>query len=279
MNLSIITINYNDAIGLKKTMSSVESQTWQEFEHIIVDGKSTDSSVEVIKSFDYKNLIWLSEEDDGIYNAMNKGIKKSNGKYLLFLNSGDYLFNENVLLNVQNNFDENNSFICGNMYYENEGKLTIRKHPDLLTFSYLIAKTISHPSTFILSSMFDKYGLYNEELKIISDWEFFLKCLGLNGESYKKLDEDITIFNINGISSNEENLSLVKQEKEEVLKKYMPTVFSNEEDIYIFNHFKETSKRFKYLRVIDKSPFFRKMATAMLMTNSGILKIVKKLGL
>ena len=82
--LSIITINYNNALGLEKTMQSVNNQTWNAFEHIIVDGNSTDDSLEVIKSFNYNNLKYSSEPDLGIYNAMNKGIEKATGKYLLF---------------------------------------------------------------------------------------------------------------------------------------------------------------------------------------------------
>ncbi|WP_111683859.1 glycosyltransferase family 2 protein [Winogradskyella tangerina] len=277
--LSIITINYNDAKGLKKTLESVKNQSWQNFEHIVIDGNSSDGSVEVLQSYSYAPLNWISEADSGIYNAMNKGIKKAKGKYLLFLNSGDYLFNNDTLSNVKNYFEADISFLCGNMYYERDRQLTVRKHPDVLTFSYLISKTVSHPSTFILKSMFDTYGLYNEELKIVSDWEFFLKCLGLNGESYQKIDEDVTIFNTDGISSNSENLKLVSDEKAIVLKAYLPTVFNSEHDTYIFNHFKETSKRFKLLKVIDKSPFFRKIATLFLMIIKGVLTFTKKLGL
>ncbi|MBC3846948.1 glycosyltransferase [Winogradskyella echinorum] len=271
--LSIITINYNNAQGLKKTMASVERQTWNAFEHIIIDGNSSDNSLEVIKSFNYNNLSYICESDTGIYNAMNKGIKMAKGEYLLFLNSGDYLYNKNTLSKVQDNFKSEISFLCGNMYYENPNNLILREHPNIITFSYLISKTISHPSTFIKKSMFDIYGLYNENLRIVSDWEFFLKCVGLNGETYKKINSDITVFNTDGISSKEQNLNLVKEEKLIVLQNYLPTIFNNENDKYIFSHFKETSKRFKYLIQIDKNPFFRKVATFMLRIDLMFLHI------
>ncbi|WP_299130585.1 glycosyltransferase family 2 protein [uncultured Winogradskyella sp.] len=279
MRLSIITINYNDAKGLQTTLESVKNQVWQDFEHVVIDGNSSDGSKTIIESYNYKDLVWVSEPDTGIYNAMNKGIAMAQGKYLLFLNSGDYLHNDQVLKNVNTYFDSDISFLCGTMYYENNNKRTKREHPEVLSFSYLVSKTISHPSTFIIKSMFTKYGTYNESLKIASDWEFFLKCLGLNGESYKKLDEAITVFNMDGISSNEDNFKLVEDEKRKILKSYLPTVYSNYNDTYIFNHFKQTSKRFKYLKVIDNSPFFRKLATLMLMINHRFLKIVKRLGL
>ena len=101
--LSIITINYNNADGLKKTLQSVASQTCQDYEHIIIDGGSTDGSVDVIKEF-LKNdayalhvAYWHSKKDKGIYDAMNTGIPHANGKYCLFLNSGDYLADNDVL--------------------------------------------------------------------------------------------------------------------------------------------------------------------------------------
>jgi len=95
--LSIITVNLNDVEGLKKTMTSVLEQTWQEFEYIVIDGGSTDGSKEYIESFSDKISVWVSEPDAGIYNGMNKGIKVANGEYLLFLNSGDHLFDNRVL--------------------------------------------------------------------------------------------------------------------------------------------------------------------------------------
>ena len=95
--ISIITVNLNNLEGLKRTMTSVFEQTWQEYEYIIIDGGSTDGSKEYIESFSDKISVWVSEPDAGIYNGMNKGIKVANGEYLLFLNSGDHLFDNRVL--------------------------------------------------------------------------------------------------------------------------------------------------------------------------------------
>src|SRR5476651_1326552 len=97
MKLSIITINFNNAVGLKKTIESLIKQQYREFQFIIIDGGSVDSSVDIIK--EYADVIdyWVSEPDTGIYQAMNKGIREANGKYLMFLNSGDYLFENTTL--------------------------------------------------------------------------------------------------------------------------------------------------------------------------------------
>lgn len=254
--LSIITINYNNKEGLIKTVNSVANQTWKEFEYIIIDGGSNDGSKEYIESQSQYFNYWVSEKDSGIYNAMNKGIINSNGEYLLFLNSGDCLFNNHVLFDMIDKLNTDASFVCGHLYYEIDNEKRIRKHPDTMSFSYLVSKTVSHPSTFIKKAMFDKYGVYNEENKIISDWEFFFKALGLNGESYQKIDYTITNFDMAGISSSE--IEKVKNEKEIVLKKYLPYIFNNENDSYIFDKFRETNKRFKYLKIIDNHPFLEK---------------------
>ena len=99
-NLSIITINRNNAAGLRKTIESVVSQTYTDFDYIIIDGASTDESVDVIKEYADRITYWVSEPDTGIYNAMNKGILKANGEYCLFLNSGDWLYDNDVLNDV-----------------------------------------------------------------------------------------------------------------------------------------------------------------------------------
>lgn len=264
MELSIITINYNNASGLKKTMQSVVNQTWDNFEYIVIDGNSTDNSVAIIKEFNFINLKWVSENDAGIYNAMNKGIKRAKGEYLLFLNSGDYFYNNQVLMKVKNHFSLSISFLSGHLFYKKENKEIIRKHPTNISFSYLVAKSISHSSTFIKKEMFEKHGFYNESNKIVSDWEFFFKTIGLNGESFLSIDEIITIYDLNGISSQEGNLKNVEEERMHVFKNYLKPVFNDKFDTYLFSNFKSPSKRIKYLQHIEKSIFFRKITTVLL---------------
>jgi len=272
--ISVITINYNNVNGLEKTINSILNQTYSEYEYIVIDGGSTDGSYEVLQNQEKKINYWVSEKDKGIYNAMNKGIEASKGKYLLFVNSGDFLINNEVLEKVASELYDDFDFISGNLEYLTEsGKLYIRKHPEKLTFSYLVSKTVSHPSTFIKREMFHKYGLYNETLKIVSDWEFFFKVLGLNGASFKSIDVTIAHFDMNGISSKE--VDLVNQEKNVIFKKYLPTIYNSENDSYIFNKFLESNKRMKLLKEIDNSPFIRKLTTFLLIFLYKIMKLFK----
>lgn len=217
MKLSIITINYNNLEGLKRTLESVISQTWQEFEYIVIDGGSDDGSAEYIRSHSDKIDYWVSEPDKGIYNAMNKGIAKANGEYLLFLNSGDYL-NDSSILNKNHVYLKNKEIICFNINEIREDKITIKKSPEEMTFSQLFIDTIPHQSTFIQKRLFSKIGLYDENLKIVSDWKFFIIAFGKFNASYLYLDEDFSTYYFDGISSQKENYPQVLKERAIVLE-------------------------------------------------------------
>ena len=114
--ISIITINYNNASGLEKTIRSVVEQTYNEYEYIIIDGASSDKSKEVIQEYQRYIDFWCSEKDSGIYNAMNKGIQKASGEYLLFLNSGDVLNNSAVLADIHG-FLSGEDFVYGDLVF------------------------------------------------------------------------------------------------------------------------------------------------------------------
>lgn len=199
--LSIISINYNNVEGLRKTLDSVISQTFKDIEHIVIDGGSTDGSVDLIKNYSHITY-WLSEKDNGIYDAMNKGIKASKGKYLLFLNSGDILSGHNVLENVISNFKTEKSIYYGNLLLETNN--TIEKHqaPVSIDVDFMLNSTFWHPCTFVKSDLFSKLGLYNTDFKICGDYEFFVRCFLSPKTTYQHLNLDITLFDGNGISND-----------------------------------------------------------------------------
>ena len=218
MQLTIITINYNNASGLRKTIESVVNQTSLEFEYIVIDGASTDGSIEIIKEFKDKITFWVSEPDTGIYNAMNKGIHSAKGKYCQFLNSGDSLVTPNVTESMLLNLPDT-GIVIGNMLKRlTSGKIlrdkgTGNKKPTFLTF---YTGTLNHSSAYINRSLFEKYGCYDENLKIVSDWKFYLIAVGLNNEKVAYRDIDVSCFDMNGISNT--NTSLVKAERLKVLQ-------------------------------------------------------------
>lgn len=276
--LSIITINYNNAEGLRKTLASVASQTFRDFEHIIVDGGSTDGSVDVIREYadneairlkgyeairqenskaDKQTLspnhlitsspiIWISEPDKGIYNAMNKGIeiafgkrivnsfnrselvedkskgiKMASGEYLLFLNSGDYLVDPDILSKVFQIAKDNIDVIYGDIKVVYNNQEIIKESPDVVTLQYLYSNAIFHSGgSFIKKSLFDSYGLYDENLRIVSDWKFFIEVFILKNVSYQHLNMVLSVFDLHGIST--ENQELMINERQVVLKELFP---------------------------------------------------------
>lgn len=211
MKLSIVTVNLNDALGLQRTMLSVwERQTFVDFEHIVIDGASTDGSVEVIRKYANRLAYWVSEPDKGIYNAMNKGIVRAKGDYLLFLNSGDWL-DDDVLSKVFFQSQEDDIVYGNYTCVEKDGHLSpmIYKRPfncvDLLLYS------IGHPASFIKRELFDS-ELYNEDFRIVSDWAFFVKQIIGNGCSISHIDLNISFFNSYGLTSKPEAEKIILDE-------------------------------------------------------------------
>lgn len=216
VRLSIITINYNNSDGLRETIESVVSQVFKEIEYIVVDGGSTDGSRRVIEEYGEHINYWVSEPDGGIYNAMNKGIRASHGEYLLFLNSGDVLHNTNVIEQVVPNLG-NHDMVIGKVLYDNSG-LT-NELPEELTLLRFYHGSVPHPSTFIRRKVMLEY-MFDERLKIVSDWKFFMQTLIIGNATYAHLDLIITDFDTSGISAT--NKVLVEQERNQVLEELFP---------------------------------------------------------
>ena len=225
MKLSIITINYNNRDGLQKTIDSVIAQTWRDFEWIIIDGGSTDGSKELITNLhDNTNAnlsYWCSELDKGVYNAMNKGIEKAKGEYLNFMNSGDCYASEEVLNKVFRD-TPTEDILYGNAIIDNGGrKQRITSfHSNYIYGDDLVRATINHQSSFIRKELFDKYGLYDETLKIASDWKFFFEVILIHQCVVKYLDFSVAIYDDTGISSTQK--SLHTEERIKVLREYIP---------------------------------------------------------
>ena len=246
MKLSIITINYNNAEGLRKTLASVASQTYRDIEHIIVDGASTDGSVEVIEEYvlrvesgesRVKSVSWSSESDKGIYDAMNRGIQRATGEYVQILNSGDLLaapdVTERMMAALQMKGD-GVELLYGNMVkYDYTNNRTLGKSTEVeYSLRQYYTSTMNHDCCYIRRDLFETYGLYDESLKIVSDWKWFLQAIGLGNVKPIYVDIDVTIFDASGIS--ETNLALRNQERRQVLAELMPPAVLVDYDAHAF---------------------------------------------
>ncbi len=223
--LSIITINLNNAEGLKLTIDSVLAQTNKDFEYIIIDGASTDGSVSCIKqaleSDSSLSIKWISEKDTGIYNAMNKGIALAEGEYLLMLNSADYLVDASVVDSILPYLD-GTDIVQGNIIVSRGNSMFIHKgyaHSELSLIEILHGD-FPHQATFTRKSVFKDYGLFDESYRLISDYIFYVKALGFGRASFKYIDLNISFFDPDGLSS--QNQAIQKVEEDRFNEEYIP---------------------------------------------------------
>lgn len=269
MKLSIITINYNNAEGLRKTLASVAEQTYRDIEHIIIDGGSTDGSVEVIKEYvrnvermneltnEGIQVVWSSEPDKGIYNAMNKGIEVALGRrivnsfnrsersedknkvlpdYVQILNSGDIFAAPDVVDRMVAEIEkaEYPELLYGNMIKKDfaTGKVIGKSGEVEYSLRQYYSSTLNHDCCYIRRDLFDTYGLYDENLKIVSDWKWFLQAIGLGKVKPIYVDIDVTIFDASGIS--ESNLELRNKERRQVIEAVLPRAVLTDYDAHAF---------------------------------------------
>ncbi|MFV5692442.1 glycosyltransferase family 2 protein [Flavobacterium sp. LT1R49] len=253
--LSIITINYNNLEGLKRTVESVVNQTWKEFEYIVIDGSSTDGSAAYLESQSDIIDYWVSEPDNGIYNAMNKGFMKATGEYLLFLNSGDHFYSDNVL-QKNHKFLVEKDLVYFNLNFVDKANSRISKYPERLAFSHFIHGSLPHPATFIKKQLFEIVGPYDEGFEIISDWKFFILALFKYNCSYYKVEETLTTFYLDGISSKFD----FSDERNKVLKEYFSGFISDYKELVLISPLMKTN-RYKMLSEIESSLFGKKIVS------------------
>ncbi|MGQ1891295.1 glycosyltransferase family 2 protein [Thermophagus sp. OGC60D27] len=254
LKLSIITVNLNDAAGLRKTIDSVATQTFTNYEHLIIDGGSTDGSVDVIKEYEKQyngienGLFWVSEPDKGIYDAMNKGILQSNGEYIYFLNTGDILFPD-AFSAIFSKQKEKIPFIYGNvkripsnMIYD--GEFDLKK---------LFKKNICHQAIFYHRTLFKQLGLFNTQYKTRADYAFNIQVFS---KGFKTLYLPVTIANYNdsGISSSYFDINFWADYKENYIQPFKKVIPKRKRYAILWRYFYELLDRneaFKAFRLFS----------------------------
>lgn len=256
--LSIITVNLNNKEGLKKTVSSVLEQTFTDFEYIIIDGGSTDGSREEIELYSDCLNFWTSEPDVGIYSAMNKGIVKAKGKYLLFLNSGDHFYNKHVLKRNASKL-EAYDLIYFNLEVIEKDEANVKYFPEELRFSYFLTDSLPHPATFIKRVLFIDNGYYDENLKIVSDWKFFAECICLSNCSYLRVNSVLSTHYLDGISAEEGNLPLIRDERRKVLKNSFGSFLLDYEETSVLKKKLTLLKNSRKIKILIKLGLIKKI--------------------
>lgn len=207
MKISVITVSYNSEKTIEKTINSVLEQTHQDIEYLIVDGKSTDNTMKIVNSYADKISYFISERDDGIYSAINKGIKKASGDIISILHSNDIFYEKDTLEKVHKTFkDKKIDFLLSSVCFKkNFLKNKINRiynsnyfKPWMLKFGFSPA----HPGFFALKSNYTKLGLYDEKMKIASDFDFFVRLFSSNNISYSYINIITVIMSLGGLSTS-----------------------------------------------------------------------------
>jgi glycosyltransferase involved in cell wall biosynthesis len=226
--ITIITPTYNSGDLIEKCINNVAGQSFKSIEHLIMDGASTDRTVEVLKkaSEKHSHVSWISENDEGIYEAMNKGIRMAKGEWIFFLGCDDSFYDTDVLMQICKTIEHNSQakFIYGSVYLSKPFKHS----PDLVydgefDSNMLLYKNICHQSIFYHKSLFDQFGLFRTKYKLFADWDFNLRCFNKVKPYY--VDKIIANFNIEGRSSDKSLDGLFKENLVENMTLYYPYTY------------------------------------------------------
>jgi len=201
MRISVITVAFNAADTIEDTLKSVASQTHSEIEHIVVDGGSTDGTMEVVRRFGH--VRWISESDRGIYDAMNKGLAVATGDVVGFLNADDIFAHEGVLARVADLMSEQDLDLCfADVVYEQHGRVvrrysSARFRPSRLRFGLMPA----HPTCYVRSDFFKKVGIFSMDYEIASDYEWMVRAFKKNSPSWRYVPEIWVRMRMGGVST------------------------------------------------------------------------------
>lgn len=226
MKLSIITINHNNCAGLSRTMDSITRQTTKDFEWILIDGASTDGSADLIRQYEQHITYWVSEPDKGIYNAMNKGLCQAHGDYCLFLNSGDWLAQDDTIEQILPILS-GDIFVARSLYHNGQqitGKSRFLSQ-ESFALSTLARESLPHQSTFIRTALLCQAGGYDESYRLLADWAFFLQTALNNSAEFVFSDICTSVYDTCGLSASQK--SLFAEERKRVMAN-IPAFYSKD---------------------------------------------------
>ena len=199
-SITVITVSCNAVNVIEKTIRSVIGQQYKDFEYIVVDGNSQDGTVDIIRRYEAQITRWISEPDTGIYNAMNKAVRMASGDYCIFMNAGDLFVDSLVLTRISSFLNDEYDVVIGNEISVKKDRIVdYVKAPQVLTFNHLYNSSLCHQASFIKRSLLLEYP-YDENLRLVSDWKFWIQTLIMENASYLAVDVDVCVFNREGLT-------------------------------------------------------------------------------
>lgn len=259
MKFSVITVCFNDHKGIEKTVRSVVEQTCSDYEYIIIDGGSTDGSINVIEKYRDKIHYWVSEKDNGVYAAMNKAIRVAKGDYCIFMNSGDSFFSNDVLEKVKYLNLDCDLAVGGASMTREEKLLSSVLPPKSVSVGFWLYHSVIHQAAFMRTAYL-KENFYDESFKIVADWKYMLSEYLSRRYIYQSIPFTICCFDTTGVSSNEEKRNA---EREKALKEILPPMIYDDYKKYaglkplysndtLLNNLNEVCKYKTLVRLLSK---------------------------
>ncbi|SHK17567.1 Glycosyltransferase involved in cell wall bisynthesis [Clostridium cavendishii DSM 21758] len=214
--ISIITVTYNCERSIEKTINSILNQTYSNIEFLIIDGLSKDNTLNIVNRYKDKIAKVISEKDHGIYDAMNKGLKNATGEIIYFLNSDDSLVNKDVINNVMEVFNQNESinFIYGDAIVD--GKKIKYKHN--LRKIDLVRRTICHQAVFIDKSLINRFDGFDTKYRFCADYKLIMQCLFYEKCIHRYIEKEIVFYNLGGISAQNNYEYIINEEKNNIYR-------------------------------------------------------------
>jgi glycosyltransferase involved in cell wall biosynthesis len=220
---TIITPAYNVQDRIESCILSVANQSYKNIEHLIIDGLSTDDTLSIVKNYSNKHphIHWISEKDNGIYDAMNKGVSMSNGEWILFLGSDDVFYDKYILGNIlaQNNIEELD-VLYGNVIWGDSGNIYDGKFSQLK----IMKINICHQAIFFRKQIFEKLGEFETKYKVCADWVFNMKWMNDDDIKKKYVDFVISKYNTEGLSSRLRDEEFI-EDYDDLIKKHFPNEY------------------------------------------------------
>lgn len=277
MKLSIVTITYNNKLGLQKTIDNILSQTYSDFEWIVIDGGSTDGSVELLKSYQSHFDYWCSEPDRGVYNAQNKGISKATAAYVCCMNAGDVFVDSNTLNSaMQQKFEAD--IVYGDWIRNAPSGREYKKAPSVMTKMFLFTDNVCHQSMFVKTELLKNNG-FDESMKIFADWKKWREFI-LAGATFQYLNMPICLYDTGGLSDTP---SMQNSFERKLLHDAIPSELLNEVEEHekvvneLWNFKSNTFLKDTYTLIYDK-PLYCHFIKLNLQFLKMLKRIVDKLG-
>ena len=240
MKISLITISYNSENSISKTFSSVKSQSFNQFEYLLIDGESIDGTLSIAKEQDHISKI-VSEADKGIYDALNKGIKNSTGEIIGILNSDDTFYDENSLQYIADAFDKDTDCVFGDLIYtdKNEKVKRVWKGSAFKKGAFKKGWMPAHPTFYCRRSVYEKLGLYDDSFKIAGDFELMLRFLEKHNIRSKYIPKTLVNMKVGGASNNG------LKSKLDILNEEFRAFYQNDIDVNKFSYILHKAKKIK----------------------------------